>query len=241
MIHPIVDVARDGEGGVCRVSNRRAAAGANRGCRSRSRASRDPSALAAPDAKLDRACSADVRRRGRRLAARCARPCGRSPARSSAEPPPLPPSEIAESIDFLRWLDDDNFTYLGFREFPVSPPAAEAPVSPPLGILRRSDAIPVFGGLRDLAALPPRCAGVCPPPRIADRHQDRRAAPPCTARRRWTRSASAASTPPARSSRCGCSSACLPRSPIAAARARSRCCAARCGARRTRRPGARQP
>jgi glutamate dehydrogenase len=64
---------------------------------------------------------------------------------------PLPPTEIAEGVDFLRWLDDDNFTYLGFREY-AFPGAAEA-TRQPLGILadaRHS----VFGGLRDLAALP---------------------------------------------------------------------------------------
>ncbi|HVB15767.1 MAG TPA: NAD-glutamate dehydrogenase [Stellaceae bacterium] len=66
-------------------------------------------------------------------------------------PPPLPPAEIAEGSDFLRWLDDDNFTYLGFREY-VFPGDAE-PALPALGILAEAG-YSVFGGLRDLAALP---------------------------------------------------------------------------------------
>jgi glutamate dehydrogenase len=69
---------------------------------------------------------------------------------------PLMPAEIAEiaeGVDFLRWLDDDNFTYLGFREF-VFPGAAVEEPRKPLGILAEASS-PVFAGLRDLAALPP--------------------------------------------------------------------------------------
>jgi glutamate dehydrogenase len=69
-----------------------------------------------------------------------------------AQPPPLQQAEIAEGLDFLRWLDDDNYTYLGFREYRFEGEAPE-PVGPPLGILRDAN-YPVFGGLRDFAALP---------------------------------------------------------------------------------------
>jgi glutamate dehydrogenase len=69
----------------------------------------------------------------------------------------LPPGDIAEIVDFLRWLDDDNFTYLGFREY-IFPGAAGEPyqgtATPSLGILADSN-YRVFGGLRDLAGLPP--------------------------------------------------------------------------------------
>jgi glutamate dehydrogenase len=65
-------------------------------------------------------------------------------------PPPLSRAEIAEGLDFLRWLDDDNYTYLGFREYRFD--GAE-PAAPQLGILRDAN-YPVFGGLRDFAALP---------------------------------------------------------------------------------------
>jgi glutamate dehydrogenase len=65
--------------------------------------------------------------------------------------PPVPPTELAEVEDFLRWLDEDNFTFLGFREYLFE--AADRPVLGPLGLLR-DEAHPVFGGLRDLSALP---------------------------------------------------------------------------------------
>jgi glutamate dehydrogenase len=66
---------------------------------------------------------------------------------------PLVPAEIAEGVEFLRWLDAGNFTYLGFREYVF--PGAAAPVPrTPLGILAEPSH-PVFGSLRDLAGLPP--------------------------------------------------------------------------------------
>ncbi len=34
-------------------------------------------------------------------------------------PPPLPVDEIAEAIEFLTWLSEDNFTFLGIREYDV--------------------------------------------------------------------------------------------------------------------------
>ncbi len=33
------------------------------------------------------------------------------------DPPPLPADEVAETIDFLEWLKDNNFTFLGIREW----------------------------------------------------------------------------------------------------------------------------
>ncbi len=35
-------------------------------------------------------------------------------------PPPLPVGEIAEAIQFLQWLTDDNFTFLGMRNYKFS-------------------------------------------------------------------------------------------------------------------------
>ena len=72
-------------------------------------------------------------------------------ANLSAQPPPVPRSELAEVTDFLRWLDDDNFTFLGYREYVFS--GAVQPEHGPLGVLRDA-AHPVFGGLRDLSSLP---------------------------------------------------------------------------------------
>jgi glutamate dehydrogenase len=64
---------------------------------------------------------------------------------------PASAAEIAETREFLGWLDDDNFTFLGFREYDFG--AARETGCPALGILRDSG-YPVFGGLRDLSSLP---------------------------------------------------------------------------------------
>jgi glutamate dehydrogenase len=64
--------------------------------------------------------------------------------------PPLPPRELDEVHDFLRWLDDDNFTFLGYREYRVD----GSPPRPGLGILG-NPSYRIFDGLRDLASLPP--------------------------------------------------------------------------------------
>ncbi len=34
-------------------------------------------------------------------------------------PPPLPPEAVAEAVEFLNWLNTDNFTFLGLREYAV--------------------------------------------------------------------------------------------------------------------------
>jgi glutamate dehydrogenase len=69
----------------------------------------------------------------------------------STQPPPVAAAELAEVRDFLRWLDDDNFTFLGYREYFFAEP--EKPEHGPLGILH-DETHPVFGGLRDLSSLP---------------------------------------------------------------------------------------
>jgi glutamate dehydrogenase len=66
--------------------------------------------------------------------------------------PPVPAAERAEVQEFLRWLDDDNFTFLGYREYDFRGEAE--PARPALGILA-DPGYPIFGGLRDLSSLPP--------------------------------------------------------------------------------------
>jgi len=70
---------------------------------------------------------------------------------SAQPPPPVPATELAEVQDFLRWLDDNNFTFLGHREYLFD--GAAKPEHGPLGVLR-DETHPVFGGLRDLSSLP---------------------------------------------------------------------------------------
>ena len=58
-----------------------------------------------------------------------------------AHPPPVPADEIAEAIAFLAWLIDNNFTFLGVRDYKFS--AGEDALEPifetGLGILRARD------------------------------------------------------------------------------------------------------
>ena len=55
-----------------------------------------------------------------------------------SNPPPLPVDEIAEAIQFLEWLADDNFTLLGARDysFTASGDALEPAFDTGLGLLR---------------------------------------------------------------------------------------------------------
>src|SRR5581483_6689643 len=72
---------------------------------------------------------------------------------------PLPPGDIAEAADFLTWLADDHFTYLGYREYRFG--AADrtesgldiVPASG-LGVLRDESYL-VCDGLRHFDRLPP--------------------------------------------------------------------------------------
>ncbi|HET7022058.1 MAG TPA: NAD-glutamate dehydrogenase, partial [Xanthobacteraceae bacterium] len=58
-----------------------------------------------------------------------------------ANPPPLPAAEIEEAIAFLEWLADNNFTFLGVRDyrFTDSEEALEPVFETGLGILRSRD------------------------------------------------------------------------------------------------------
>jgi glutamate dehydrogenase len=72
------------------------------------------------------------------------------------EPPPLPEAEREEAADFLAWLDDANFTFLGFREYRFGAGEGNLDIVPGSGLgILRDDAYPVFDGLRNFAALPP--------------------------------------------------------------------------------------
>jgi glutamate dehydrogenase len=63
---------------------------------------------------------------------------------------PLTASEIADGIELLRWLDSGNFVLLGVRDHDFAGGEAQ----PPLGVLREPG-YRAFGGLRDVVALPP--------------------------------------------------------------------------------------
>ena len=82
-------------------------------------------------------------------------------AELDSSPPPLPAEEIEEAKSFLRWVEDNHFTFLGYREYDFTG-AGDAPclqVAPRsgLGILRKSEVM-LFEGLRGSAEMPPDIA-----------------------------------------------------------------------------------
>ncbi|MBX7265479.1 NAD-glutamate dehydrogenase [Micromonospora sp. Llam7] len=64
-------------------------------------------------------------------------------ARTSDNRPPVPEKDITDSVELLRWLAHDHFTFLGYREYRLLPdsaqggPALEAVLGTGLGILRQ--------------------------------------------------------------------------------------------------------
>ncbi len=83
----------------------------------------------------------------------------------------VPPEEVAEAKAFLQWVDDDHFTFLGYREYQFEgggdsgePGLALLPDSG-LGILR-DDSVTVFDGLRNYATLPPDVRDFLRNPRV---------------------------------------------------------------------------
>jgi glutamate dehydrogenase len=73
-------------------------------------------------------------------------------------PPPLARDEVDETKEFLRWINDDHFTFLGYREYDFAGEEERATLQiragSGLGILR-DDSYSVFDGLRNFARLPP--------------------------------------------------------------------------------------
>ncbi len=61
-------------------------------------------------------------------------------AELKANPPPVPVGDIAEAIQFLEWLNANNFTLLGVQEYTVAADHDLQPVPESgLGLLRQSD------------------------------------------------------------------------------------------------------
>jgi glutamate dehydrogenase len=78
-------------------------------------------------------------------------------AQLEESPPPLPEAEITEGVAFLEWMDNDHFTFLGYREYAFEGEgvAALAQVLPESGMgVLRDQSVSVFDGLRNLGALP---------------------------------------------------------------------------------------
>ena len=97
-----------------------------------------------------------------RAAVECWRPmCDRVAALAdgfeSAPPSGADAEDVAETVAFLRWLLDDHFTLLGFRDMKIQGKGKDARINvleeSCLGLLRDPE-IAVFQGLRELGRLP---------------------------------------------------------------------------------------
>ena len=73
----------------------------------------------------------------------------------ASEPIPLGSSEVAEAEEFLRWLADDHFIFLGYREYRLDSTSLHVVPGSGLGILRGEPAVPT----RLLADMPPQARG----------------------------------------------------------------------------------
>ena len=84
-------------------------------------------------------------------------------------PHALPDDEVSEARDFLLWLNDDNFTFLGYRRYRFEGDGDEARLAvvpgEGMGILRDDD-VRVFDGLRNFASLPPDAQQFLRQPRL---------------------------------------------------------------------------
>ncbi|MGH7033225.1 MAG: NAD-glutamate dehydrogenase, partial [Stellaceae bacterium] len=163
IIHPILRVERDAAGCVTRLYERGESGGQGESViHVEIGLLHDPERLTGIAARLHavlretRAAVEDWRKMREALAA--------SRRELEGGKPPVAGAELAEALDFLAWLDDDNFTYLGCRDYRFAP-AAEIGIAPGLGILRDT-AYRVFDGLRDFAALPPDLQAFLRTPRL---------------------------------------------------------------------------
>jgi glutamate dehydrogenase len=71
-------------------------------------------------------------------------------------PPPLPDDEVKEAVAFLDWIAQDNFTFLGLREYrlPLGDTAADPVEGTGLGLLR-DPSVKVLRRGRELVAMTP--------------------------------------------------------------------------------------
>ncbi|MGF1628848.1 MAG: NAD-glutamate dehydrogenase [Kiloniellaceae bacterium] len=164
VIHPIITLRRDAKGKLIEIADQKAPAKATPGAAAYSgesvmqiQISEQPAKRLAEIAAGIAAVLVDVRAAVEDWPAMRER-CRKVIAELETRPPMLPVAEIAEGLEFLRWLDDDHFTYLGYREIVFQGRGASAvskvAKSRGLGILRNPE-VRVFDGLRNLGKLPP--------------------------------------------------------------------------------------
>ncbi|MGF1611896.1 MAG: NAD-glutamate dehydrogenase, partial [Kiloniellales bacterium] len=157
VIHPILDVHRDSKGKIKSVHDtREGPAGALRESLMHVEISEQPDSMLAEIEERLRRVLSDVRisvEDWPKMRQRCRELI----SELENSPPKLAVREIAQGVEFLRWLDDDHFTYLGYREYHFHGRGAQAVAridkKSGLGILR-DETYSVFDGLRSLGKLP---------------------------------------------------------------------------------------
>mgnify|MGYP000936422862 CR=1 FL=1 len=181
VIHPVVRVVRDGAllADIASPDTMAQVCGQEDACRKESwmhiqvSAVSDAAALARMTAGVEavlrdvRAAVGDwpaMRERVREILAEVAPP---APAGELAA---IPAGERAEAEAFLRWVDEDHFTYLGYRDYRFETGTDEQAglhlvEDSGLGILRDST-VTVFDGLRYYSALPPEVRDFLRQPRV---------------------------------------------------------------------------
>ena len=124
---------------------------------------------------------------------RTGRTCARGCTRSSRDRRKLPPGEDEDPVEaraFLEWIADDNFTFLGYREYDLLTEDGEDLLrSVPgtgLGILRETDQKPHS---LSFAKLPPEVRRSRPLPRPPQPYQGQLALDRAPASPTWTTSA----------------------------------------------------
>src|SRR5215212_10130209 len=82
-------------------------------------------------------------------------------------PPDFEPEDLAETRAFLEWIDDDNFTFLGYREYELTTQDGEdalcAVEGSGLGILRQTNSGPIS---HSFAELPPEVRRLARTPKL---------------------------------------------------------------------------
>ena len=86
-------------------------------------------------------------------------------------PPPIPAEEVEEACEFLRWLDDNNFTFLGYRSYDFEGEGEDlrAVMVPESGLgILREDRLEAPGAPAGLAVLPAEALRSLVTPRLLD-------------------------------------------------------------------------
>jgi len=163
VIHPILQVERDPSGRIVKLHDSNDAGGRDESLMhieiSEVRDAARLDTLAGTLTDVFRETRAAVEDWGamRATLAALRRTIGESPAPVAAE-------DRSETLDFLAWLDDDNFTFLGCREYRFGAPGG-GELASGLGVLR-DPTHRIFDGLRDFATLPPDVQAFLRAPRL---------------------------------------------------------------------------